>query len=980
MNSVSAHTYEERYKRLNKGQKQAVDTIEGPVLVVAGPGTGKTTILTLRIANILLKTDTPPSGILAITFTDAGVKAMKEKLREVIGSRADEVRIHTFHGFAASIIAEYKDHFVELDATRQMTDIDSESLVRSILADESFAALSPFGNPDFYISHILGGIRDAKKEALSPAAIRQHAQNEIKRVENDEASLSTRGATKGQLKAEVKKYIEKCERTILFTDVYERYEAHKKEQGLMDFDDLIFVLLLTLGRDELLLRLLQEKFLYILVDEHQDTNDSQNLIVKMLADFFPNPNVFIVGDEKQAIYRFQGASVENFLSFSKRWPNMTTISLEHNYRSHQHILDAAYHMIEHNYVGGEHQNLRIHLTSGAPYEKRPLDVITAEDVEAGEHHLVTELKHIIKTEPQASVALISKNNRDVERIIRLCQDQGVPVSAERTIDIFSHPVGIAFFALAQCIKDPLDMEALGRTIVSGLWTLSFTERTELLKQLRGKNVREVEDRLPQLTHIRKELLSDSPIGFLMYAAERSGFTELISRDPAFVEVWRGIVNLAQQLTRQHEIQDPQVLLGKLLAYQASAQMKSVKVKIGVPEAQVKVMTAHGSKGLEFDYVFIPYATEESWSSRGRNSYFVMPFEQLSNDGDDIRDVRRLFYVAITRAKKHATIITPIEDSGGELLTPLRFIDELDPASVKTMTLPKLTGTEADATVRHSFSAKHKESAIHEYAKHILLESGLSVTALNHFLACPSSFVYKSILKVPEAPAPSAEKGIAMHLAFDRIWKAEDKSLQNIEAIMRQTITEQIDGSYLYGYQKEAVKKELLEQVPVIGASLISHFLQKGDVSTESWTRTVFDGAFGGRDIQIPIHGKLDAVIDTGNEVLVFDYKTRGKMSVNQIKGLTKSSDGNYFRQLVFYKMLLQDQAVYKGKRIVPALVFLTPDSSGECTIEALDVESGDIRKVQTEIQSLIDAVWSGTLLTTNCDDKKCEWCALNKLL
>lgn len=135
--------FKTEYTKLNSKQREAVDTIEGPVMVIAGPGTGKTTILTLRIANILLKTDTPPSGILALTFTDAGVKAMRTKLKEIIGERSLEVPIHTFHGFAASIIAEFSDHFPHLSRSRQITDIESEKLIREILKENKFAKLRP---------------------------------------------------------------------------------------------------------------------------------------------------------------------------------------------------------------------------------------------------------------------------------------------------------------------------------------------------------------------------------------------------------------------------------------------------------------------------------------------------------------------------------------------------------------------------------------------------------------------------------------------------------------------------------------------------------------------------------------------------------------------------------------------------------------------------------------------------------------------
>ncbi|MDD5050474.1 MAG: ATP-dependent helicase [Candidatus Pacebacteria bacterium] len=389
-------TFEAEYKKLNKQQKLAVDSIDGPVMVIAGPGTGKTQILALRIGNILLKTDTPASGILCLTFTEAGAKEMKRRLRALIGARAEEVRVHTYHGFAGSVIAEFPDHFPHLSRTKQITDIESETLVRTILRDKKFGKLRPAGEPDFYVGKILGAIRDSKKEAWTPEIVRTFATEEIERVKQDEASLSTRGPTKGQLKGDALKRIEKCERTIIFADAYLAYEEKKRADRKMDFDDLIIELLTALRTDKLLLQMLQEKFLYILVDEHQDTNDSQNMLIRAIADFFDNPNLFVVGDEKQAIFRFQGASVENFLRFQNLWKGMKVISLTGNYRSHQSILDASFAMIENNYAEGEHKNLRIKLSAENGDKPKPVEVVMAGNTEAADKYLVEEIVDILK--------------------------------------------------------------------------------------------------------------------------------------------------------------------------------------------------------------------------------------------------------------------------------------------------------------------------------------------------------------------------------------------------------------------------------------------------------------------------------------------------------------------------------------------------------------------------------------------------------
>lgn len=963
--------FEERYARLNPAQKEAVDTIEGPVMVIAGPGTGKTSILTLRIANILQTTDTPASGILAITYTDAGVKAMRSKLREVIGERAHEVRIHTFHGFAASIIHEFDDHFPHIARSKQMTDIEAETLVRTILKDQKFKQLRPLGEPEFYIQKIVKTISDAKREAWAPKIIRDFALKEIKRVENDESSLSTRGATKGQLKGEAKKRIEKCEKTILFADVYEEYQNKKREAKKIDFDDLIIELLTALENDKLLLQLLQEKFLYLLVDEHQDTNDAQNLLIRMVADFFESPNLFIVGDEKQAIYRFQGASVENFLKFQSIWADMKVISLKTNYRSHQSILDASFSLIENNYDEGQHENLRVRLMSGGKNIAQPIDVITAGNVEAGENYLVSQLKKIKDTEPTKTIALITRTNRDVERLIALLEKKAIPAASERGADIFAHPLGIVFFDLIRFLADPSEIEALATTIAQGLWNLSFAEQARLVRLVRSGNVSDIDKAIPALKTLQREITQSGALSYIILAASESGLTTMAARNPLSLEVWRAITDLAADIAKRSMIEDPKKLIAELLAYQASAESKSVKVSSGSPDAQIRITTAHGSKGLEYDYVFIPYAVEESWMSRARASYFIMPRER--EDGDEVCDARRLFYVALTRARLHVTLISGLEEGIGRILEPLRFIDELDQAHITKKNIPaqaiSVTGAKINIESR-------RQAELVEYAKTILLEKGLSVTALNHFSTCPSLFFYKSILKLPEAPAPSSEKGNSMHLAISRVWKLEDKSEKAITETLIDTIREYFLTSLLPAFEKQAVLSELVEHAPIVAKALVSHFSQAGEIDVETWMEDEFKGNFQGKPVAINLHGKLDAVLHQGDKIFVFDYKTREALTPAAIKGENKGSTGDYFRQLIFYRILVD--AKFKGKIVEPSLVFVKPDDKGRCPTVTVPVEKTDVERVKREVQNLIDSVWSGAIIHETCEDSTCTWCKLKR--
>lgn len=964
------------YEKLNKKQREVVDTIEGPVMVIAGPGTGKTTILTLRIANILRTTDTPPSGILAITFTDAGVKAMRMKLREVIGARADQVRIHTFHGFANSIINEYQDHFVHLSNTRMMTDIDGEEMIRKILNDDinKFQLLRPLGNTDFYIYPIREAISDLKNDAVTPSMVRAWAKEQMEKIKNDEDNIATRGINKGQLKADAIKKIEKCEKTLILADVYEEYEKRKQEDKLTDYDDLILQLLHAFRNDELLLRIIQENFLYILIDEHQDTNDSQNLLISLIADYFEVPNVFIVGDEKQAIYRFQGASVHNFLHFRSEWRNMKIISLEDNYRSHQSILDASFGMIENNYGEDELKELRVKLKSGLKGNKvRPIDIINGTNTNSIEEYLIERLEE--HNENQDTVAIITKTNRDLENIIRLLESRNIPVSSLRNVNIFNHPISSIFFDLSRFLINPSDVESLSKTIVAGLWDLSFDDSILALKALReGKD--NISKLLPKINSIRGRIMSDDIIGFLIYLAQESGLINLLMRDPAYMEIWRGIISLSQSLIREYKISSIIELLAKLISYKDSSETKTVKVSIGTNDLSIQAMTAHGSKGLEYDYVYIMYANEERWMGRERAKYFTLP-EMVKKDSEDsIKDARRLFYVAITRAKRHVCILSANEEIGGRQMTPLRFIEELDSNHVNRIEIKDDFKTQAVLNSdKKEFASKNKfNRKLLDYAKNLITEKGISVTALNHYLNCPSEFLVKSILKLPEAKAPLAEKGTALHLAFKEVWSYKNSgkkiNAKIIEDIMLDSVKRYMNESSLARNDKKVVLNDLVEIIPAISVSMLTHFLSEGKIYSETWS----EFSFGNGERNIPIHGKLDVVIDNGKEVIVYDYKTKKKMTLAEIKGETKNSDGNYFRQLVFYHLLIQNDSRFAGRKIVPTLAFVVPDNNDNCTMVHVDVSDEDISKLKNEISNLIKSIYSDNLRDKQCHE--CEWCQM----
>ncbi len=959
--------FEKRYKSLNTEQRSAVDTTEGPVMVVAGPGTGKTTILTLRIANILRTTDTPPHAILAITYTDAGVRAIRKKLTEIIGDRAAEVAIHTFHSFSHSVLTEFKDHVPHVSESEQMNDTEIEHMIHSILDKKKYAILRPLGRPDLYVNDIIRGISSLKKDAISPDDLRTFARRGIEMVSTSEDSISTRGKSKGSLKAEAKKQIQKYEKTLLLADMYQEYEERKREESRIDYDDLILELLAVFSQDELLLQLLQEKFLYVHIDEHQDTNDSQNLILQSIISFFTTPNIFIVGDEKQAIYRFQGASVKNFLHFSEKYPTIQTIPLTHNYRSNQRILDASHAVIMHNYTEANSATLLIPLTgSKTEAPTQPLTVITG----GTEGDTLSALVEDITLKPdQETVAVIVRKNAEVDSLLSFLQARGVSASAERGVDILSHPLTLLFFALLRVAVDSSDTEALAITVSHGLWNLSFADSVVALSLIKKGDTESVVQMIPQLKLITKEKTKEGVISFLIYLAEVSTFLAKVTAHPLSSEVWRNILTLSEHIATAKKTRDPHTVVSHLLSYQGGKRVKKIFYTVGAESARVFVMTAHGSKGLEYDHVYIPYATEESWiRTKTHAEFFILP--STGFDSHHLQDERRLFYVALTRARKTVTFGCMERMNDGRTVSPLRFISDIPNELVVNKTAPYTTAYTLHTT--HG-NYEYAEKEIRDYTEQVLRSKGISVTALNHFMDCPRKFYYQSILKIPHPPNPSSEKGNAMHHAISAVWNTKKFSERAILETLDSSILQFLKKSDLRKSDSEVLYDELAEIIPALSKSLVGHFNQSGVVKSESWV----ESAFVHKGESFKLHGKMDTIIETESEIQVYDYKTKKAMSDNEILGLTKGSDGAYWRQLIFYSRLLADTSSRIKKKVTPYLMFIIPNERGDCKTYTHEITNDDISRVEGELTKLIDSVQDGTFLTMSCNKKECEWCALS---
>src|SRR5688500_1993313 len=443
--------FREEYEKLNEKQRLAVDTIGGPVMVIAGPGTGKTQILASRVGKILLETDASPENILCLTYTDAGVVAMRKRLLQFIGSDAYKVNIYTFHAFCNDVIQENLSLF-EKTALDPISDLERIELFKELI--DSFPKNHPLkryrGDVYFEINNLQNLFSTMKREGWTPSFINQKIDEYISSLTTREDFIYKRKFKEfnpGDLKKDrIEEEKEKKEKLRAAVNEFERFQQAMRNRNRYDFDDMINWVIKAFEENKNLLAQYQEKYQYILVDEYQDTSGTQNRIVELLINYWDKPNVFVVGDDDQSIYRFQGANVANMLDFANNYKDSLLVVLSNNYRSTQPILDISTTLISRNEDRLVKQlpslvkqlissNLRLNQLTHPPvireYENQQQEMIG----------ITLQIEELIKngTAP-GRIGVIYKENKYGEELTKYCQLRNIPVYSKRRLNIFEMPL------------------------------------------------------------------------------------------------------------------------------------------------------------------------------------------------------------------------------------------------------------------------------------------------------------------------------------------------------------------------------------------------------------------------------------------------------------------------------------------------------------------------------------------------------------
>jgi DNA helicase II / ATP-dependent DNA helicase PcrA len=967
--------FQKKLKELNSEQKEAVDTIEGPVMVVAGPGTGKTQILTLRIANILLRTDTDPENILALTFTEAGVDSMRRRLVELIGPTAYRVSIHTFHGLASKIIDEYVDVFEEILESHLALDTEQIEIVEGIIDSNTFEHIVPFGSPYFYVRALLSSIHTLKRERVSPEEFRKLTEVQKEDLLGAEDLYHLKGRYEGKMKGEYQRLLLKLEKNRELSFVYEAYETKRKERKLHDYEDLINEVVSVMQGNENFLLTLQERYQYVLVDEHQDTNNSQNTFLELLSGFFEEPNLFIVGDEKQAIYKFQGASIDNFLYFKKRFPQTKVLHLVTNYRSTQEILDSAHMLIENNELaeGEVRKKLASHKGVGISVNLLLSDSPVSE-IEAVVDSIDARLKEGV---PAGEIAVLFRNNRDSDQIMHSLSHRGIPYSLIAPENLLADCFVRKLFILFSCIQNPQRDEVLGKALLLDFFELSLVEVYELLST-RSRGMK-LHDMLLQETKKKSSLgawyenilewKSDSInmnfLEFVKHVFKSSGIlSKIINEQSKEVLPMSNFLKEIEKYSKNY----PKALLQDFLVYVDRLEEYGLALPYSRRRADgVVLSTAHGSKGREFDYVYIVHAQDGRWgNTRNRNLFHLSLSTHIRSEKGDVGDERRLFYVALTRARKEAVVSFSKKDAGGKEKIPSQFIEEIRESG--------LCETEASPSTHHLLSLGVEEEASEEFLAFVrqqFLSQGLSVTAINNFLECPRRYFYSNLIRLPEAYTRAASFGTAIH-----------KALKDFNEVINQG--SEVSGKILL----EMYKKALLAQKESLSESDYEELEKKGKKVLEGYFETHKVGFVAGSKNEVSLktsivvdgipeevrlRGILDKIEACEGGVRVVDYKTGKPKSRGIIEGTTKDSNGNYKRQLEFYKLLL-DHHEDLGLSMQEGMIdFLEPTESGAYKREKFIVTTEEVTKLTSEISEVSQKIYNGQF--EGCQKKDCAYCA-----
>jgi DNA helicase II / ATP-dependent DNA helicase PcrA len=996
MENKLTEEFEKRYEGLNDAQKKAVDEIDGPVMVVAGPGTGKTEILTLRIGNILKNTDTSADSILCLTFTNSGVSAMRERLDRYIGDRSREVIISTFHSFAYDLIEK---NYELLDFNKMpelLSDDEAVFIVDEILNNNDWEYLSPRGNPTIYFSDLKQLVSILKRERITAGDLLSFVEEDIKNLKEDPESISTRGESKGKIKKEIEKKIEQLSRTREVVEFYRQYEKNKKEKSLIDYDDVLEYAVKLVEEFESVRDDIRENHLYVLVDEHQDSSGIQNNFLKAVWRGTEEPNIFVVGDDRQLIYAFSGASLSYFEEFSHLFGKAKLIVLTENYRSTRPILSIADDLLKSSItdkkLNSNKKGENKIILSGYNY---PRDEI----IGAG---LYFKQKILEGVDPNECALLVPKNY-NVRRAIEILSNMDIPISSGNNLSLFSVAEGDCLRRILGIIVNPTDSILISKTLLDKTSGIPYLDAHNFLRQTKPDKLT-IEELISygqadglfgggnqihkwgsQLKEWVNNLVNEKPsfiistIGNEMLIKNSKGLDDLLTK----VEVVRSFVHLAMMFEEKNKKATLLIFLeylNRLESYGAHIEL----VKFGNDNG-IKVMTLHRSKGLEYECVWVAHMNEETLMSE-KKSGFTLP-EKIKEHMNkrNVEMAKRELYVAITRSKEFCVLSYSALNYNGNTMELASIIKELkdlhfikkSPAETEKEIL------EFGAEIYLATNMKKDRDIIWNINKLVnenYKSIKISVSMLNNFFECPRKWYFRNFLRLPEVKQVYLALGTVVHEMIEFILKNKYQADEipkedNLKKMIEQKFIEQ-------GMIDENNLRKLGRDAYLILKNWIDNYYQHllPDFKSERSVSFVDKKNFP----HLVMYGKIDLTeyLPFG-EVYVTDFKTGSSKTTGVIEKIDDEGRmSDLMRQLAMYSYLLSGDK-NETKVTNSKLLFLESDPDDKNAFYQTRITKEQIDLLKRDIKEYDEALSSGSWIDRECHFKpygsnvrECEYCKM----
>ena len=987
--------FEEEFNKLNTKQKEAVDSIYWPVMVVAWPGTGKTQIIGLRTANIILKSAVEPNNILITTFTEAWVIAIRERLTRFLWNEAYKVNVSTIHSLSQEIIKTFPEKFIEYKAWTPIDDVDSLEALKKItdelIEDKLIEALTTDYDKYFYLRDIKTRIWNLKQEWINTAKFKISIEKQRTKYEEELSEIKPTLKKYETTRLKQEKHILKLEELVIFFDKYQQF---LRLNSYYDFNDMINFVLEKIKEDDELKYHYAEKFQFIMLDEYQDTNDAQNQIIDEILSVTENqPNIMTVWDDDQSIYRFQGANIENMLDFATKYKETKFVVLENNYRSNQWILDLSSRLIDNNNerLSKKIESIDKKLLSSW-YAKdskiKPQLLRASSDIEE-KTYIVNKIKSLLENwEKINDIAIIVRWNKEVQDYNKLLEQNWIETESKLKTNILNSQYVNFILNYLEIISNPFaDEENLVNIMRSSISDLNqvdvlkinralyianyskkfslsimdFLSDTDNLKDLSLSDPKKIVDFRDNILDFQTKASEVNVVEFFSYFIEKLWLLEYMENYTSFDDV-QDIYTLFNKIKSYANIDNTfsisklikKIELFKSYNYPISRQL------ITENKSWIQILTAHGSKWLEYETVFIPGLYTWNWEGKRVIDKLKLPeaiawdwlqessFEQIEED-------RRLFFVAATRAKQNLFLSFPAWIGTKPLLQSV-FIEEINWEYEENQIW------ELSAEIKQIVENDIKNDLIEytdrefDYISTFLETYKLSPSDLNTFLEEPIDFLNRAIFKYPFIDVMATIFGKVYHRTLELFYLKykSDSKLPKKSFLINEFIKE--------------LNKQVL--IPSEHEKLLEKWISwlEGYYDLHASTREeplVLEYSFRRKNLTfewIPLTWTIDKIekiwtseLDTSSQewqmaffkdkVALVDYKTGKPKTIWMIKWLDrywnkKEGEWKYFRQLLFYKLLCDVDFEFNSKFDIWAVA-----------LDFVEGRDGDYKYIELEITS-----------------------------